>query len=139
QLAEEEKKKGWDTLETYQKLAKDVEASKNKLVKTLHDLKKQGKHIAAYGAAAKGVPILNYAGITEKMIDFCVDGLPQKQGLCMPMSHIPIISPEEARTRPVDYYLLLAWNFREHIAEKEKDFVARGGKFIMPIGEIEVF
>jgi len=139
ELVAEEKKKGWDKLETYQKLAKDVGRSRDTLVKTLNDLKKQGKHIAAYGAAAKGVPILNYAGITEKMIDFCVDGLPSKQGLCMPMSHIPIISPEEAHKRPVDYYLLLAWNFREHIAEKEKEFVAHGGKFIMPIGDIEIF
>lgn len=138
-LADEEVAKGWDKLETYQKLAKDVEASKNKLVATLKDLKAQGKRIAAYGAAAKGVPILNYAGITHEIIDFCVDGLPQKQGLCMPMSHIPIISPEEARTRPVDYYLLLAWSFRDHIAEKEKEFTARGGKFIMPIGDIEIF
>ncbi len=139
ELANEELAKGWDKLETYQKLAKDVEKSKNKLVGTLTELKKQGKHIAAYGAAAKGVPILNYAGITNEIIDFCVDGLPQKQGLCMPMSHIPIISPEEARTRPVDYYLLLAWSFRDHIAGKEKEFISRGGKFIMPIGEIEIF
>ena len=138
-LANEEVSKGWDKLETYQKLAKDVEASKDTLMKTLTDLKQQGKRIAAYGAAAKGVPILNYAGISNDMIDFCVDGLPQKQGLCMPMSHIPIISPEEARTRTVDYYLLLAWSFRDHIAEKEKDFRAKGGKFILPIGEIEIF
>lgn len=138
-LADEELKKGWDKLETYQKLAKNVEKSRDTLVATLKKLKVQGKRIAAYGAAAKGVPILNYAGITDQMIDFCVDGLPQKQGLCMPMSHIPIISPEEARTRPVDYYLLLAWSFRDHIVEKEKDFIAKGGKFIMPIGEIEVF
>ena len=138
-LAKEEVEKGWDKLETYQKLAKDVEKSKNKLVALLKDLKAQGKRIAAYGAAAKGVPILNYAGITDEIIDFCVDGLPQKQGLCMPMSHIQIISPEEARTRDVDYYLLLAWSFREHIAEKEKEFRAKGGKFIMPIGDIEVF
>ena len=138
-LAQEELAKGWDKLETYQKLAKDCERSKNTLVQTIADLKKQGKRIAAYGAAAKGVPIVNYAGLTSNDINFCVDGLPQKQGLCMPMSHIPIISPEEARKRPVDYYLLLAWSFREHIAEKEKEFVAKGGKFIMPIGEIEVF
>jgi hypothetical protein len=99
----------------------------------------EGKHIAAYGAAAKAVPILNYAGIADEMVDFCVNGLPSKQGLCIPMSHIPIISPEEAKKRPVDYYLLLAWTFRDHIAEKEKDFVAKGGKFIMPIGDIEIF
>lgn len=139
ELAQEELEKGWDKLETYQKLAHDVEKSRDKLVATLKELKKQGKRIAAYGAAAKGVPILNYAGITEKMINFCVDGLPEKQGLCMPMSHIPIISPEEAKKRDVDYYLLLAWSFRDHIVEKEKEFVAKGGKFIMPIGDIEVF
>jgi len=138
-LADEEVEKGWNKIETYMQLAKDVQKSKDKLVALLKDLKSQGKHIAAYGAAAKGVPILNYAGITDEMIDFCVDGLPQKQGLCMPMSHIPIISPEEARTRDVDYYLLLAWSFRDHIAEKEKEFRAKGGKFIMPIGDIEVF
>ncbi|KKW27856.1 MAG: SAM-dependent methyltransferase [Candidatus Kaiserbacteria bacterium GW2011_GWB1_52_6] len=138
-LAAQEKKKGWNKLAIYKKFAKDVKRSRDKLVKTLSALKKKGKHVAAYGAAAKAVPILNYAGITEKMVDFCVDGLQSKQGLCMPMSHIPIISPEEAKKRTVDYYLLLAWTFRGHIVAKEKDFVARGGKFIMPIGEIEIF
>ena len=138
-LAEEELQKGWGVLETYQKFAGDVSTSRDKLVSTLKELKRQGKHIAAYGAAAKGVPILNYAGLTDKDIDFCVDGLSEKQGLCMPMSHIPIISPEEARKRDVDYYLLLAWSFRDHIVEKEREFVAKGGKFIMPIGDIEIF
>ena len=114
ELADEELAKGWDKVETYHALAKDVEKSRDTLVTLLKDLKAQGKKIAAYGAAAKGVPILCYGGITNEIIDFCVDGLPQKQGLCMPMSHIPIISPEEARTRDVDYYLLLAWSFREH-------------------------
>lgn len=139
ELAKEELSKGWNTLPAYQKLAKDVEQSKNKLVVTLAGLKKEGKRIAAYGAAAKGMPILCYAKLDNQTIDFCVDDLPEKQGLYTPMSHIPIISSTEARQRPVDYYLLLAWNFREHIAAKEKEFVAHGGKFIMPIGDIEIF
>lgn len=138
-LAQEELNKGWGKLATYHALAEAVKKSRDTLIQTLKKLKAQGKHIAAYGAAAKGVPILNYAGITDRVIDFCVDGLPQKQGLCMPLSHIPIISPEEAHKRPVDYYLLLAWSFRDHIVEKEKEFVDRGGKFIMPIGDIEIF
>lgn len=139
ELAQEELDRGWDTLEAHEELAKKIAASKDKLVTTLNDLKAQGKKIAAYGAAAKSVPILNYAGITSEIVDFCVDGLPQKQGLCMPMSHIPIISPEEAKQREVDYYLLLAWSFRDHIVEKEKEFVDGGGKFIMPIDDIEIF
>jgi hypothetical protein len=81
ELANEELAKGWDKLETYQQLASDVEKSKDKLLATLTDLKAQGKHIAAYGAAAKGVPILNYAGINTDIIDFCVDGLPKTGSL----------------------------------------------------------
>lgn len=137
-LAEDEIKRGYAEFETYQDLAQKIERSKNKLVSTLAALKKSGARIAAYGAAAKGMPILNYAGITSDMIDFCVDDLPEKQGLYTPMSHIPIISREEAKQYPVDYFLLLAWNFKDFILEKEKEFVAAGGKFIMPIGDIEI-
>ena len=138
-LAEAERRVGWDRAETYLELAERIRRSRDRLVDVLASFKQQGKRIAAYGAAAKGMSILNYANLTREVIDFCVDGLPEKQGLFTPMSHIPIISPEEARTRPVDCYLLLAWNFRDVIRQKEQAFVQQGGKFIMPIGEIEVF
>lgn len=138
-LAATEIKNKLDQPQTYKKFALQVQKSEMKLLKTLKLLKAQGKHIAAYGAAAKGVPILVYCGITSDMIDFCVDDLPSKHGLVTPWSHIPIINSTEAKKRPVDYYLLLAWNFRDHILEKEADFVKKGGKFIMPIGKIEIF
>lgn len=137
-LAEDEVKKGYARVETYNDLAQKIEKSKDKLISTLATLKSNGARIAAYGAAAKGMPILNYAGITNDMIDFCVDDLPEKQGLYTPMSHIPIISREEAKKYPVDHFLLLAWNFKDFILEKEKEFVAGGGRFIMPIGDVEV-
>lgn len=137
-LAEDEFRRGYAKLETYTDLAQKIARSKDQLVSVLADLKRRGARIAAYGAAAKGMTILNYAGITNDMIDFCVDDLPEKQGLCTPMSHIPIISRESAKKYPVDYFLLLAWNFKDFILEKEKEFVAGGGKFIMPIGDIEI-
>jgi hypothetical protein len=138
-LAKTELQKKLDKPATYLKFAKSVAKSRLKLIATLKRLKSQGARIAAYGAAAKGVPILVYCGITNDIIDFCVDDLPSKHGLVTPLSHIPIISSTEAHERQVDYYLLLAWNFRDHIVEKEKDFVKKGGKFIMPIGQIEIF
>ena len=137
-LAEDEIQRGYAQLKTYQDLAQKIERSKNKLVSVLMDLKNSGARIAAYGAAAKGMSILNYAGITSSLIDFCVDDLPEKQGLSTPLSHLPIVSREEARQYPVGYFLLLAWNFKDFILEKEKEFVAGGGKFIMPIGDIEI-
>lgn len=137
-LIAEELRQGWNCYSTYARLAAQISTSRDTLVQTLRSLKAQGSRIAAYGAAAKGMSILNFAGMTHEMIDFCVDGLETKQGLYTPLSHIPIISPEEARKRPVDYYLLLAWNFADAIVQREQEFVARGGKFILPIGDIAV-
>lgn len=138
-LEAEEARRGFHDFQTYVSLADEVRSSKEKLVEIIRRLKDQGKRIAAYGAAAKGMTIVNYARLTNQDLDFCVDDLKEKHGRYTPGSHVPIISSLEARTRPPDYYLLLAWNFKQGIVEKEKEFVSRGGKFIMPIGEIEVF
>ncbi len=137
-LAEDEIQRGYARLETYTDLARKIERSKDKLASTLADLKNSGARIAAYGAAAKGMPILNYAGLTNHTIDFCVDDMPEKQGLYTPLSHIPIISRESAKKYPVDYFLIVAWDLKYFSLEKEKEFVAGGGKFIMPIGDIEI-
>ena len=122
-----------DDLESYNTLAKRVEKSKEKLIITLKELKSQGKIVAAYGAPAKGNTILNYCQIGSELIDYARDDLPSKQGLYSPGMHIPIVSGEEARQNPPDYYLVLAWNYMKTILDKEKEFIQQGGKFILPI------
>ena len=52
--------------------------------------------IAAYGAAAKGNTLLNYAGIGPDLISYCVDRNPAKQNTLLPGSHIPIHGVEGA-------------------------------------------
>ena len=127
---EDEKRKGLDKLETYNKLAKNVEKSRIMLVKMLKEIKSLGKRIVGYGASSKGTIVLNYCNIGKDMIDYITDTTPTKQELYSPGMHIPIVSPEEFYKNIPDYALLLVWNYAEEIKEKEK---GKNIKFIVHI------
>lgn len=132
QYLEEEKKKGIDTINPYLDFAKRVEDSKRELRNLLLDLKSRGKKIVGYAAASKGTIVLNYCDIGKEVLDYISDSTPYKQGLYSPGKHIPIVSPESFhQDKNVDYVLLGAWNHAKEIISKEKEFLARGGKFIV--------
>ena len=103
----------------------------------LLSLKKEGKRIAGYGAPAKATILLNYCGIGRDILDYASDTTPLKQGKLIPGVQIPVVSPELARTKPPDYYLLLAWNFRQEILAKEREFLDKGGRFVVPFPQPE--
>ncbi|MBI2056313.1 MAG: class I SAM-dependent methyltransferase [Candidatus Sungbacteria bacterium] len=129
-----ERMRGFDNFSSYQKLAKSVEALREDIKGTLLRLKREGKRIAAYGAPARGNTLLNYFGIGRSVLDFATETLPSKIGKFTPGTHIPIVDISWARQNPPDYYFLLAWPYKDIILQKEKDFIAKGGKFIMPVG-----
>lgn len=95
-------------------------------------LKREGKTIAGYGAPAKATILLNYCGIGRDILDYASDTTPLKQGKFIPGVGVPIVSPQSAQMNPPDYYLLLAWNFKEEILAKEKEFLNKGGRFVVP-------
>ena len=130
-----EKTMGLDKFENYQKLAEKIADSKKELVSILKDLKDKGLSIAAYGSPARGNTILNYCKIGPDILDFATEELPSKIGLYTPGMHIPVVDIEEARENPPDYYLMLAWNYKDQILKKELEFMKKGGKFIIPIGD----
>lgn len=138
QYQEEEKKRGLDVFATYELLAERVHENKEKLTQLLAQLKSTGARIAAYGAPAKGNTLLNFFNIGADVLEFAVDDLPTKQHKYTPGMHIPVLSRAEARERDPDYYLLLAWNYKDAILAKEQAFINGGGKFIYPIGEPRV-
>ncbi|OGR90223.1 MAG: hypothetical protein A2992_07865 [Elusimicrobia bacterium RIFCSPLOWO2_01_FULL_59_12] len=109
-----------------------------KLRQILRDLKRQGKKIAGYGAAAKGLTILKCSGIGRETLDYFVDDSPAKQGWYTPVDHIPIISRDEAERRLPDYFTILAPNYADVIIAKEARYRERGGKFIVPKGEVKI-
>jgi len=138
-LEQEEKETKLNTYATSLMYRNNVRRVSRKLRKIMIDLKSQDKKIAGYGAAAKGFTILKCSGIDGEFIDYFVDDSPAKQGLYTPIDHIPIISRKEAEKMLPDYFTVLAPNYAKVIMEKEKKFIAGGGKFIVPIGEIDIF
>jgi SAM-dependent methyltransferase len=134
-LGDEEKGADFDALERF---SQRVEEIREKLVKLLRMLKRDGKKIVGYGAPAKATILLNYCSIDRSMLDFVTDTTPFKQGKFIPGVRIPIVAPDEFRKALPDFALLLAWNFKEEIMSKEREYLRSGGKFIIPFPEPKV-
>ena len=129
----EEAEHGIKDLVTYHRFAERVKAVRTNLRDLLSALKGEGRRIAAYGAAAKGMTMLSYCGIGPETLDYVVDKSPYKQGHWTPGSHIPIYDVDKLVSDRPDYLLILAWNFSEEIIAQQQWFRDAGGKFIVPI------
>jgi len=138
-LLSEEITCGLRELATYQRFQHEADKVKNKLLAFLIEANLAGKAIAAYGAAAKGNTLLNYAGVKPDLVSFVCDAAASKQGKFMPGSHIPILPPEELRKRRPDYVLILPWNIADEVI-KSNEFVRDwGGKFVVAVPVLDIF
>lgn len=116
---------------TYSGIQGRVNHIKQRLVELIDSEKLAGRRVAGYAASAKGTTLLNYCGLNANKIEYIVDTTPKKIGRVSPGVHIPVVAPGEA-PEP-DTYLLLAWNYLPNVLKNEADFMARGGKIIVPI------
>jgi SAM-dependent methyltransferase len=138
ELHERERLAGLHLLETYLHFGEAARAAKRDLLSFLVDAKRDGRSIVAYGAAAKGVTLLNYCGIGTDFVDYVVDRSPHKQGRYLPGVRLPIHAPERvAETRP-DLLLLLPWNLAEEIAEQMSHVREWGCRLVVPIPRVAV-
>lgn len=112
---------------------------RNGLLSFLNQAQANGKTVVAYGAAAKGNTLLNYADVGADLIDFVCDGNPAKQGKFLPGSRIPILSPDHINSARPDYVLILPWNLRAEIADQLSFIRAWGGAFVVSVPKIEVW
>jgi SAM-dependent methyltransferase len=126
---------GVDDHATYTGFAEEVAALRAGLNVMLAALKGEGKSIAAYGASAKGSTLLNFCGIGKESLDFIVDRSTVKQGYFTPGTHLEILAPEHLLEAMPGYVLLLTWNFAEEILGQQTEYLARGGRFIIPVPE----
>ena len=122
----------------YRKFRDQVGAVRETLLELLRELKRKQKRIAAYGASAKGSTLLTSLGINKDTIDFVVDRSAVKQGLYTPGAHLPIYAPGKLVEGMPDYVLLLTWNFAAEILEQQAAYRRRGGRFIIPIPEVQI-
>ena len=123
----------------YESLQSVMEEIKNDLLSKLMKFKKDGKKISAYGAAAKGVTLLNYCGVGNDLIDYVVDLNPNKQGKFLPGSRIPIVDINVLSKNCPDILLVLPWNLSFEIKSQLSLYLKSGMKIIRAIPKVEFF
>ena len=137
-LLAEERTKGVASTRYYDDFGDRVRRIRDDLLELLRRLKAEGRSIAAYGASAKGSTLLNFYGIGRETLDFVADRSTAKQGRLTPGSHLPIVGPDALFQRRPDFALLLTWNFAAEILKQQQAYRDAGGKFIVPLPEVQV-
>ena len=136
-LLKEEKEFGLFNIEIYNNFQEKANQVKYDLIDFLLKAKKENKKVIAYGAAAKGNTLLNYAGIKNDLIEFVVDKSPYKQGKFLPASHIPILAEDEIIKMQPDYILILPWNIKNEIIDQLHYVKNWNSKFVTAVPTLE--
>lgn len=138
ELLQREAQAGMLSADYYTGFQDKTDQVKNDFLAFLLEAKHQGKTVAAYGAAAKGNTLMNYAGNRPDLISFVVDRNPAKQGKYMPGSRIPIVNEETLQDAKPDYVVILPWNLRAEVMNQLAYIQSWGGMFVMAVPKLEV-
>ena len=130
---------GMNALEYYLGFQGKAEKIKNDFLEFLLDAKRSGKKVAAYGAAAKGNTLLNFAGVRSDLLPYVVDRNPIKQGKSLPGSRIPIVLDRHILEHRPDWIVILPWNLKEEIITQLHYIRDWGGRFIVAVPELTPF
>lgn len=123
----------------YQQFQARADQVKDNLLAFLIQERQQGRRVAAYGAAAKGNTLLNYAGVKPDLLSFVCDAAPSKQGKFMPGSHIPIRPPSALMEEKPDSVVILPWNIAPEVMRSQAAVRDWGGKFVVAVPELTIF
>ncbi len=138
ELLAAEERAGLRDLATYRSFQARADLLKDDLVSFLIEQKRRGKTVAAYGAAAKGVTLLNYAGIRHDLLPYICDAAPSKQGKFTPGGHIPIVGPDVLVQRRPDLVLILPWNIADEVTAQLRHVREWGGQFAVAVPGLRI-
>ncbi len=138
-LKKQEIEGGLHKLKTFTIFNKRIMKTKKNLLKLLNTLKNDNKKIAGYGASGRGTIMMNYCGLDTNYLEYVIDDAPAKQGSFTPGTHLEIKNSKilYERNKP-DYTLLFAWSFVEEIKRRNSEYLKKGGKFIIPLPEVQI-
>jgi 2-polyprenyl-3-methyl-5-hydroxy-6-metoxy-1,4-benzoquinol methylase len=130
---------GMRTAAYYGKTQADAVRIKRDLWRFLLQAQEEGKTVAAYGAAAKGNTLLNYAGVRDDLVKFVIDLNPAKQNKFMPGSRIPMVGPDVLNTVKPDYMLILPWNLEKEIKAQLASKYNVTWQYVIAVPELKIF
>jgi hypothetical protein len=137
-LLDEEARRGLRDAATYAAFQARADQIKHGLLRFLLEQKSAGKSVAAYGAAAKGNTLLNYAGVRPDLLPVVFDAAPSKQGRFMPGSRIPILPPAAIREQRPDFLLILPWNIAGEVRQQCGYIQDWGARFVVAVPELRI-
>jgi SAM-dependent methyltransferase len=137
-LLAEEERRGLRRVAVYREFQPRADLVKNELLAFLIEQKRSGRRVAAYGAAAKGNTLLNYAGVKPDLLPYVCDAAPSKQGKFLPGSHIPILHPDALRERKPEFVVILPWNLADEIEQQNAYIREWRGQFVVAIPSLRV-
>ena len=129
---------GVNTPDGYSGFQRRAEVVKDEFLLFLLEARRQGRRVAAYGAAAKGNTLMNFAGVRPDLIEFVVDRNPAKQGKFMPGSRIPIVDEGHIRHEKPDFVVILPWNLTSEITRNVAYIRDWGGRFVTAVPSLQV-
>jgi methylation protein EvaC len=139
-LEAEERARGFDRYETFLEFSNNVAAHRSRLIELLTELRSRGHRIAGYGASGRANTLIQYCGINHDHLEYMIDDAPAKAGFYTPKSHFEIFSSSILdRDDAPDYLLVFAWSFFDEIRKKNGNYLARGGRMILPLPQISIF
>ncbi len=138
ELMDRERQFGLEQAATYRQFQRQAEAVKNGFLGFLLEARRNGKRVAAYGAAAKGNTLMNFAGVRPDLISYVVDKNPAKAGKFMPGSRIPIVGEEQLAASKPDYVVILPWNLKTEVSTQLGYISNWGGRLAVAVPEMEV-
>lgn len=137
-MLESEIENGLRNLATYRTFQIRANKIKDDLLAFLLEQKKLDKKVLAYGAAAKGNTLLNYAGVKPDLLEFVCDAAIAKQDKYMPGSHIPILPPFNMLEAAPDFVLILPWNISTEVQDQLKSQGLSKAKFITAVPTLKI-
>ena len=117
---------------------KRVKENKRNTMQFINKKIKLGKKIYLYGASTKGNTVLQYYGLNNKKIPFGAERSPEKWGKFTIGTGINIISEKKARKLNPDYFFVTPWGFIKEFIKREKKWLRKGGKFIIPFPKFKI-
>ena len=137
-VLQQEAQAGMDGRDFYARFQGQALQVKNDLLAFLLEARRQGKKVGAYGAAAKGNTLMNFAGVRPDLLPYVVDLNPAKQGRFMPGSRVPIVAPAHLLADQPDFVLILPWNLRDEVSQQLAQIAGWGGKFVTAVPKLDV-